>query len=182
MQWEVEQKFRVSDVPATEARLAELGVKFKASIGQTDRYFNHPARDFAQTDEALRLRQVGHRNFVTYKGPKIDSATKTRQELELPLPDGLQVPAQFGLLFEALGYRPAGTVEKNRRPGKLAWEGHDVEIALDDVKNLGSFLELEIASDDQGLDAAKSALRTLAQRLGLGQSERRSYLELLLEK
>ena len=44
-----------------------------------------PCRDFAQTDEALRIRTVGDTSFVTYKGPKLDATTKTRRELELPL-------------------------------------------------------------------------------------------------
>jgi adenylate cyclase, class 2 len=182
MQWEVEQKFAVSDVGATRTKLAELGVAFGPQVEQTDRYFNHPARDFAQTDEAFRLRQVGNRNFITYKGPKIDPATKTRRELEIPLPDGPKVPAEFAELFVALGFRPVATVQKKRLPGKLLWEGQIVEVALDDVEGVGSFLELEIGADDAGLDQAKGALQTLAQRLALEASERRSYLELLLEK
>jgi len=180
MQWEVEQKFRLSDVQKVAAKLTELGVRFTEASQQTDRYFNHPARDFAKTDEALRLRQVGEENFITYKGPKIDPDTKTRRELELPLPHGKHIPEQFAELLAALGFRPVAIVQKKRRRGELLWEGHDVEVALDEVEGLGSFVELEITADDLTLDAAKSALKALSRRLGLGPSERRSYLELLL--
>jgi adenylate cyclase, class 2 len=182
MQWEVEQKFAVADIAAVKAKLAKLGVRIDEPIRQADRYFNHPARDFGQSDEALRLRQVGNENFVTYKGPKIDPATKTRRELELPLPSGADVPAKFSELFIALSFRPVGTVKKTRQKGTFSWEGHSVEAALDDVDGVGSFLELEIAADDASLDSAKTALKSLASKLDLGQAERRSYLELLLEK
>jgi adenylate cyclase, class 2 len=182
MQWEVEQKFPVSDLPATTAKLAAVGATFEDPICQIDRYFNHPSREFAQTDEALRLRQVGDRNFITYKGPKVDPLTKTRRELELPLPIGQEIPEQYLQLFQALGFRPSGTVEKIRRPGQLVWQGHKVEIALDDVKSVGSFLELEITANDEGLPLAKSALQALCEHLGVGPSLRQSYLEMLFWK
>jgi adenylate cyclase, class 2 len=181
MKWEVEKKFPLENVATVKARLLELGARFSDPIQQSDRYFSHPVRDFHKTDEALRLRQVGENNFVTYKGPKIDSDTKTRHELELPLSSGPQIAEQFVELFNALGFREVATVQKTRRPGELTWDGHPVELALDEVKGLGSFLELEIPANDQTLEAAKTAINTLSQQLGLGASERRSYLELLME-
>src|SRR5205085_570940 len=114
-----------------------------------DQYFNHPARDFGRTDEALRLRRVGDQNFITYKGPKIDAATKTRRELELPLPSGSDVGGRFSELLLTLGFISAGTVFKVRHPGILAWSGGQVEVALDEVTDLGSFIELEISASDE---------------------------------
>jgi adenylate cyclase, class 2 len=181
MQWEVEQKFPLEDVEATRAKLAQLGAAFGEPITQADRYFSHPARHFQKTDEALRLRQVGEENFITYKGPKIDRDTKTRRELELPLPPGSRMAEQFAELLAALGFLTVATVRKTRCPGKLIWDSYDVEIALDEVEEVGSFLELEIAADDSTLDGAKTALKAISVRLGLDRTERRSYLEMLLE-
>jgi adenylate cyclase, class 2 len=180
MHWEVEQKFRVSDLREVRAALTDLGVNWHESIHQADHYFNHPARDFGRTDEALRIRQVGEQNFITYKGPKIDAATKTRRELELPLASGANASRRFSELLEALGFVPVATVTKTRQPGSLSWSGHDVEVALDEVQDLGSFVELELSADDTSVDAAKAALVGLSERLSLGASERRSYLELIL--
>jgi adenylate cyclase, class 2 len=182
MHWEVEQKHSVADLPAIRSRLDALGVDWHEPICQVDHYFNHPARDFGQTDEALRLRQVGDQNYITYKGPKIDPATKTRRELELPLPAGPGVGGQFSELLLALGFVSAGIVRKDRQPGVLAWSGQQVEVALDDVQNLGCFVELELSATDSTLDRAKAALASLSQRLNLAASERLSYLELLLAK
>ena len=75
-----------------------------------------------------------------------------------------------------------GEVRKHRRTFDLAWQGYEVEAALDEVAGLGHFVELEISADEQTLDAARAALASLATRLALGGSERRSYLELLLER
>jgi len=182
MHWEVEQKFRINDVQAIRSSLDQLGVLWHEPIHQVDRYFNHPARDFGRTDEALRLRQVGEQNFITYKGPKIDATTKTRRELELPLPGGAEVSRQFSELLKALGFVPVATVSKARQPGSMPWSGHEVDVALDQVQDLGWFVEFELSADDGGLDAAKAALATLSERLNLGASERRSYLELIISK
>jgi len=179
MSWEVEQKFPLQDFVAARQKLAALGANFEPQIEQIDWYFNHPSRDFAQTDEAFRLRQVGEGNFITYKGPKLDAATKTRREIELPLPRGRSLPDQFAELLTALGFRLAGTVHKIREPGMLDWEGHHVHLALDIVDPIGAFLEIEIVAADDTLAAAKSGLESLARRLALGPGERRSYLELL---
>lgn len=182
MHFEVEQKFRIDDQTAVERRLQELGATAGETVEQVDRYFNHPARDFAKTDEALRLRQVGEASFVTYKGPKIDPTTKTRREIELPLPDGQSTSADFGELLVALGFHPVDEVHKTRRTLQLHWENRSVEIALDTVAGLSRFIELEVSADESELPAAKACIATLATALGLTQSERRSYLELLLER
>jgi adenylate cyclase class 2 len=90
--YEVEQKYPLADVAAVEAALARLGATWHATVEQVDRYFNHPCRDFAATDEALRLRRTGEALAITWKGPRLDATAKTRRELELPLAEAA-VPA-----------------------------------------------------------------------------------------
>ena len=97
------------------------------AIGQSDRYFAHPSRDFARTDEALRIRTVGASSFVTYKGPKIDVTTKTRRELELPLDPGDADGSQFAELLTALGFTPVAVVRKQRCPFHIDHAGRRVE-------------------------------------------------------
>jgi adenylate cyclase class 2 len=183
MPWEVEQKFRLLDSEPMVARLTALGAVWGSRIEQVDRYFQHPQRDFARTDEALRLRRVGDQNFVTYKGPRIDRETKTRTEIELPLVPGIAAAEQYAALLEALSFSPAGIVHKWRLTGELAWGEFTVQLAVDDVAGLGGFLELEIEADDKTLAAAQAAIRGLSAKLDLsGQAERRSYLEMLLSQ
>ena len=180
MKYEVEMKFPVADMAALEARLANLGAAISVARSEVDVYFAHPARDFAQTDEALRLRCKGREFFITYKGPKIDATTKTRREIDLPI-----VPADEGLpswtnLLEALGFTAVGEVCKSRRKAHLAWEGRDVEASLDEVEQLGTFAELELVVDPADMEAAKQCIMSLARVLELEGSLRQSYLELLL--
>ena len=178
--YEVEQKFPLTDLDGVLAKLAVLGGVLGEAKAQVDGYYAHPARDFATTDEALRIRRVGEQNFITYKGPKLDPLTKTRREIELPLPLGAQAAMEYGGLLEALGFRPVAEVRKQRRTAEFEWHGRRVEAAIDDVERVGRFVELELFADETDLEAARVALAALARELGLSDGERRSYLELLL--
>lgn len=180
MTYEVEQKFRLADRTAVESRLQALGCQIEPAIEQVDSYFAHPARDFGQTDEALRMRRTGSKNFVTYKGPRIDATTKTRREIDLALPAGRDYAKQFQALLEALGFRLVADVHKLRRKGWLPWQGAQIEISLDEVTGVGSFVELEVIADEAEVETAKQGVASLATQLGLSDAERRSYLELLL--
>jgi len=179
MRYEVEMKFPVADLAALEGRLAGLGASIAARQPEVDTYFAHPARNFARTDEALRIRRKGPANFITYKGPKIDAATKTRREIDLSLPPDEETAQAWTGLLDALGFTVAGEVCKLRRKAHLDWQGHRVEISLDEVQRLGTFVELELIAKPEGVAAAKACIASLAAALGLEGSERRSYLELL---
>jgi adenylate cyclase class 2 len=181
MKYEVENKFPVDDLESMAQRLIAYGARFDEAIEQVDHYFAHPVRDFAQTDEALRIRRIGECNLVTYKGPKIDRATKTRRELELPLAMGGELTQQYVQLLLALGFRSVAEVMKRRRCGRFTWNRWNVEATLDEVEGLGRFVELEIQADADTLRDAQTSLVALASELRLTVVERRSYLEMLLE-
>lgn len=182
MKLEVEQKFRVADPPALRSRLESLGIRFAAPFRQVDAYFNHPARDFAATDEALRIRSVGDENFVTYKGPKLDKTVKTRKELEQPLMSGGEAAERFEELLLALSFRPSAKVVKHRSAAEYEHAGTHFEIVWDEVEEVGTFVEIELVVEQSEIDSAKQKILALQQELGLSEVERRSYLEMLLEK
>lgn len=177
---EVECKFRVANHGGLQRQLADLDAAIGAPELQVDTYFAHPARDFAVTDEALRIRRVGDKSYITYKGPKLDARTKTRREIELPLASEAAGASDFAALLAALGFRVVREVRKQRRSAKIDWQNQQVEIALDHVAGLGNFVELELLVEDSAVPAAQASLAALAQRLQLTNVERRSYLELLL--
>jgi adenylate cyclase, class 2 len=177
---EIEMKFPAGDRADLERKLRDRRAEYRETLHEADHYLNAPDRDFARTDEALRLRRVGAANFVTYKGPKTDPLTKTRTEIEVPLAEGDRVADDFLRLVEHLGYRPVAMVRKERRTYGLSRHGFNVEICLDDVEGVGRYAELEIIAPEDKLEPARAALFELAAELGLSNSERRSYLELLL--
>lgn len=180
MNYEVEQKHHVEDVRLLLAQLAQRGVEPEHAVEQADQYFRHPARDFAVTDEALRIRTSGGRSHVTYKGPKVDVDTKTRRELELPLDVHDADGSQFAELLAVLGFQPVAIVRKRRRRFRIHHAGRQVAGALDDVDGVGMFVELELIAEDANLEDTKRVIRELAAELQLGPTERRSYLEMLL--
>ena len=182
MYYEVEQKHRVDDASAFERQLAARGTTIAPPVTQSDQYFAHPGRDFAKTDEALRIRTSGNKSFVTYKGPKLDSTTKTRRELELPLDPSDAGGIRFAELLAMLGFTPVAVVRKKRRNFTVNRAGYEIQGSLDEVDGIGTFVELELHSNDDTLDDARRAIRELADELQLGPSERRSYLEMLLEQ
>lgn len=177
---EVELKFPAADPHSVHGAVQGLGLAMGEEQEQVDRYFNHPGRDFAATDEALRLRSVGEANYITYKGPRLDVAAKTRREIELALTSGPQAAADWCELLATLGFQHVADVRKVRRKARLAWQGFEIEIALDRVAELGTFVELEAEAEADSLHQAQAAVCSLAERLGLAGAERRSYLELLL--
>lgn len=178
---EVEMKFPIGDFKDLEGELLRRGAEAGPEREDADYYYNAPDRDFARTDEALRIRRIGTENFVTYKGPKRDALTKTRTEVEVPFAPGQVIAASMGQLLQHLGYRLTGVVLKKRKIYHLNWLGLTTEITLDDVRGVGKFTELEIQAPDEHYAVARDALLMLADELRLEKSERRSYLEMWLE-
>ena len=179
MRFEVELKFRVEDHADLRHVLQTMGATVHSAIEQVDRYFNHPARDFGQTNEALRIRTIGDETRITYKGPLLDRIAKTRREIELRLADSSD--DQLGEMLSLLGFREVQTVTKTRTCVTLPFEDREIEVALDEVDGLGRFVELESVTDEDGKDAARDCLLRLSNELSLSNSTQRSYLEMLLE-
>ena len=182
MKLEVEQKYRIERPDELRRLLTHLGASFRPAVRQIDSYFNHPSRDFAQTDEALRIRTIGKRNFVTYKGPKLDSRVKTRRELEQPLADGAEAADRFCELLTALGFRATAVVAKWRASAEVDWRDTKYELAWDTVDALGEFLEIELVVDETERESAQTRIAALETELQCSSVERRSYLEMVLAR
>ena len=185
MTYEVELKFPLSNANTVETlrqRIGAIGAHSRQALDQRDIYLAHPSRDFAQTDEVFRLRCVGDENFLTYKGPLVDQIAKTRREIEVPAASGQIAREQLRAMFASLGLREVRDVVKRREPFHLRWQDRDLEVVIDNVRDLGWFAELEIIAEDSERDAARECLFALSQELQLGDPDRRSYLRLLLEK
>jgi adenylate cyclase class 2 len=175
MSMEVEAKAYCEDLSVIEELIKGLGAEYKEEIEQFDTYYNHPARDFAQTDEALRIRWVHEKAHLTYKGPKIDDITKTREEIAVEVEDGDHAKE----ILVKLGFSEVGTVRKIRKK----YNFNEFVICMDKVDGLGSFVEMEAQCDSDDSEEVSrltgNILRTLKE-WGLEKIERKSYLELLL--
>ncbi|MGA9141625.1 MAG: class IV adenylate cyclase [Methanocella sp.] len=172
---EVEIKARA----ATEALADELkrrGATFEKTVVQADTYYNAPHRDFAETDEAVRLREQNGAAYLTYKGKKLDAKSKTRKEVEVSVGDR----AKMEDILLSLGFRKTLDVVKTRS----IYHYKGAEICLDRIDSLGEFVELELMADNTADIARKrDDLISMLCDLGIeGELIRESYLEMLLAK
>jgi len=197
--YEVELKVEVTHDRVRE-RLHEIGASRLKTVTQEDTYYDAPDRSFADTDEALRIRSEQYDNEaatkLTYKGPLVDTASKTRTEAETTVEDS----EAMANILSGLGYEPAATVRKKRE--YFVVDG--CTVTLDTVDGLGEFVEVEYGTDDaltgqdsesqlaesepaveskSAIDAAREQAEAVMHQLGLDSTVqiRTSYLELLLE-
>lgn len=171
---EVEAKFAVSDPEEIRARLSRQGVQMARRRHERDVYYNAPNRDFAKTDEALRVRYDDSGVTVTYKGPKVRvGSAKAREEFNLAVASG----ETLEVILSRTGFRRAAMVSKVRE----FYEMGDVTVTIDDVEGLGTFIEVEILTEDAEEDAA-GRIGAVTRALGVdGPPIYTSYLEMLLE-
>ncbi|GAB6943670.1 class IV adenylate cyclase [Vulcanisaeta sp. JCM 14467] len=176
--FEVEVKYRVPSHDVIKDKLKSLNAKFLEHTEETDIYFNSPVRDFAKTDEALRVRVYGDGTVVlTYKGPRIGSIGKTREELSVTVND-LESLLE---ILRKLDFREVAKVVKRRD----IYNYENFTIYVDSVEELGSFVEVEtMVNDKELIDKATEEVLQLGNKLGLRRDwiERKTYLELMLER
>lgn len=178
--YEVERKLRVAH-DRVRPSLADL--TYVGRVRQRDTYFDHPMRSFERTDEALRVRrqesldgQAESVDALTYKGPRLDAAAKSRREVETHVGDATDVVA----MLEALDFESVDVVEKTRE----RYRTDRCEVLLDRVDSLGEFVEIEASGTTEDVDAATHAVESVIDALDLNDAEpvSASYLALQLEE
>ncbi len=175
--YEVEVKIP-ADHDTVRSRLRHQGAERQGAVSQTDTYYDAPDRDFAVTDEALRIRHEvpadgSTVSRLTYKGPIVDPESKTREEAETTLTDA----DEMATILEGLGYEPTAVVEKDR--DRYVYEGF--LVTLDYVAGVGEFVEVETETNTD-IHAARETAFEILRDLDLDPTDqiRTSYLELLL--
>lgn len=174
---EVEVKAHVSDFKDIKDKLLQIGAHKLKKEHQEDIYFNAPHRDFAKTDEALRIRKIpqkeGNEIILTYKGSKLDDKSKTRKEIEVTVDKRENIAS----ILENLGFNPVKTIKKDR----VIYLLDEFIITLDKVWEVGNFVEIEreVAEGENYQDTLEEIFE-IYQKLAIKNGfERRSYLELL---
>ena len=152
MYTEIEAKLKVDSLQKVESQLEQLNAEFVAEQLQSDIHFDDAEAALKNADRCLRLRRQvvegSTRFFLTYKGAKEESNFKKRQEIEVEIMDADSIEK----LLSALGYEGKLSVEKKRRLWKLG----GCEVALDRLKVLGGFVEIEGPDDESITEVQKS--------------------------
>lgn len=166
---EIEVKLRVKDLDALTKKLAERGCELSAPIRQRDVVYTNKdvsgnLEGAKEGDVIIRIRHLGHAAELNMKIQRTHELDNSEYETEVSDPD-----ATHHMLL-ALGYRPEVEVKKVRRHGRLG----GYEICLDEVEELGNFVELEkLVPDSDGADpevVRKELLREL-ESLGLSRND-----------
>jgi adenylate cyclase, class 2 len=161
---ERELKFPNVQLDRLRDRLLELEAERVGPAAFEDNLILDREGELTAEGKLLRLRTVGQRNWVTFKGPMhLEGLAKVRVEHEIAIEGADQARA----LFECLGYSAVNRYQKVREE----WMLGGVMIALDHTP-IGDFAEFE-----------GDGAETVARRCGLdpAKSERRSYLRLYAE-
>jgi predicted adenylyl cyclase CyaB len=164
----LEFKTPLTDPQTALRRARELGGELWGDLRQTDTYFNVPSG-------RLKLRETAGLQAELIAYERDENAAERISDYQIArTPDHVPLLA---VLTRALGL--IAVVRKRRTLVTL----DTTRIHLDNVEQLGSFLEIEVAVGDDEV-AAKARFDSLLRGLGYtpGDGIRASYLDLLLAK
>lgn len=175
---EIERKFRLT--PDKKAAVeAELQRRYGSitPVHQVDEIFLEGIdsfKTFKQGDPITRLRTEGDTTKFTYKRQINDSGDMLEHELTVDSADVMRA------ILIAMDYRPVTKVDKIR----IEVQTKLATFALDTVKHLGDFLEIEVmAEDENNLLETDIYIMTAAAELGLTKAdiEPKKYDKLMTE-
>ena len=177
---EIEVKFPLKNPEDVISFLNSKAKKEKENDFQKDTYFTPIHRNFLSVKfpyEWLRLREsakgliLNYKHFYPEDVKEIDYCDEFETKIDNPI---------ITKIFDSLNFKELVTVEKIQ----TIWIYKEVEIAIDDVKELGYFIELEITTNCDDPKKAKEFLYELAKEIGadIGEEDYRGYHFLLLEK
>lgn len=167
---EIEIQVNVEKVEPLLKFLEENGI-FQSEKRQLDEYFSPTHRDFLSSrpvEEWLRLRDAEGKYSLNYKKWHYDDLGKSLycDEFETKI-ENLETVKN---IFSVLDFKSLVVVDKLRK----TWNYKDYEIAVDAVKNLGDFVEIEYIGEDEKIDPAKTIEEMVGflKELGCGKIKR----------
>ncbi len=142
MAQEIEAKYRLDDPAGLRERLIARGAQRVTHVLEENRLFDTADRKLQAADSGLRLRTCraldGSQQIsttLTYKGPRAAGKMKAREEVETAVSD----PSASATILQRLGFGEVVVYEKRRE----AWQLDECEVCLDELPQLGWFVEIE---------------------------------------
>lgn len=182
-QLEIEIKLPIRSREIVKKELLAMGFREGACCREEDLYYNSACHDVVKRDEALRIRKSTDlstgvcRAQINFKGKKMDQVSMSRREYET----GIEDPKRMHEILTGIGFYPVAGVKKERQ---YLCRGN-MTACLDQVEDLGSFLELEVLAEDESLrEGYLQDMAKLLEGLGLSMEDtvRTSYLGMLSRK
>lgn len=169
---EIEHKRRLtSNIEDFIKKLEKFGFELQSKLSEIDTYYSQPDVDFMQTVECLRIRQRDGFAELTYK-PATTAATHTKNnviikpETNLPIqPEDAAIAKQ---LLSNLGMVRLVEVNKYRHSFQSP-DFPQATVAIDEIKDAGTFVEVEVLSDNE--TDALAMISNIETKLGLESAE-----------
>ena len=151
---EIEAKFRLADPAAMREKLADAGAQSLGTTTQGDTYYDTPDGKLWKSDQGFRIRieqtpKSNRQVVLTHKGPRRGGDVKIRPEAEQIFSSA----ESAGAVLESMGLCPCLSFQKRRESYQLG----EARIALDELPQLGFFLEIE-ADSEAAVQRARKAL------------------------
>ncbi len=157
---EVEIRAKIKDVGSIKESLNKMGIQFIKNVKQIDRIFGHPKfldkeNKIIKGGLVVRIREIN------------DSCNLEFKEI-VRQGGGFEIKAKldnvdFGIeLLEKLDFNEAFVISKTRD----AYKYNDFEIAIDQVEQLGDFIEIEkVVSSREKIDKAREDCVKLLEQI-----------------
>jgi predicted adenylyl cyclase CyaB len=184
MNVEVEVKVKIENFDEIKQKVSATGKLIK-SIKQVDEYYIPCHRDFfaakPQPIEWLRIRTNPDKVIFEYD-KSINKKANGEQECAEEYETEISNVDEFRKILNFLDFKKVITVDKQRE----YWDCGNIEIALDKIVGLGSFIEAEAKGDFENNERAKEACFKFLEQLGVKNPENsqinKGYPVLILEK
>lgn len=165
MNIEVEVKVRVDNFKKIKSELKKYG-KLIRSIKQIDEYYTPCHRDFFEkkpiVTEWLRIRTNPDKVLFEYDKTIIKN-TKEKEWYGEEYKTEISQPIEFRKVLKFLDFKKLVTVEKKRE----LWDCGNFEVCLDEIKDLGFFIEVEIKKSSKDILKEKKMCYTFLNKLGV---------------
>jgi len=161
---EIEVKAKIQDFDNLIFKLKEMGCVLSEPIIQHDRIYNKKGLDIRKgyhDSPVLRIRGQGERIIFTLKMNRSNELDCIEKETDVSNKDELRD------IIELLGFEK--TIEVHKKRVKTNYK--EYEICLDEVENLGSFIEVEKMSDEDG-EKVQNELFDFLEGLGVKKEDR----------
>lgn len=172
---EIEVKARVTDVEALKKELLSLGCVFSEPLVQKDRIFIHHSAEFSHAKGIVVNRIRDSNGILTFTLKKSLDNELDCIEKELIIHNAQEAAD----ILTLMGYSEVVRVKKKR----LSCTYKELTVCIDDVDDLGSFIEVEkiVPEGDLG---TQEELFTFLESLGVSKNQRvtKGYDSLLYEK
>ncbi len=157
---EIEVKIRVADLRALRRRLRALGARAGAAAHEVNTLFDTASGTLRKRGRLLRLRCVGRRAIVTWKGPSQRASGlaryKVRQEHEWEISNAGALIGELARLDLRASFR---------------YEKYRTEFRLPRLKNLKVMLDRTPMGDFMELEGTRRQIDRAASLLGYGRGD-----------